>query len=120
MDMLRFHKFTIGWAWVSRLRVSDDPGGVQGDSTPTLRCTTCDRASVSGDAGHDRRPRRPRRAGALVQVQEKASRERPVLIRIETRSGHGASSTAKQIETTADIYAFLFAELGMTPRLPTE
>jgi len=53
-------------------------------------------------------------------LQEKASRERPVLIRIETRSGHGASSTAKQIETTADVYAFLFAELGVTPRLPTE
>jgi prolyl oligopeptidase len=38
-----------------------------------------------------------------------------VLIRIDTRSGHGASSTTKAIESTADLYAFLLANLGVTP-----
>ena len=39
----------------------------------------------------------------------------PVLIRIDTKSGHGASNTKKQIESTADIYAFVMYHLGMTP-----
>jgi prolyl oligopeptidase len=38
-----------------------------------------------------------------------------VLIRIETKSGHGASNVSKQIESTADIYAFLMHNLGVTP-----
>jgi prolyl oligopeptidase len=44
------------------------------------------------------------------------NRERPVLIRIDTKSGHGASSTMKSIEQTADIYSFLFLNLGVTPK----
>jgi len=50
-------------------------------------------------------------------LQEKASRETPIIVRIETKSGHGASSTTKQIESVADIYAFLFYNLGVTPKL---
>jgi prolyl oligopeptidase len=39
----------------------------------------------------------------------------PVLIRIEVKSGHGASSLTKQIEETADVFAFVFANMGVTP-----
>ncbi len=46
-------------------------------------------------------------------MQEKAGRENPVLIRIDTKSGHGASNTSKAIEQTADIYAFLLYNLGV-------
>lgn len=49
-------------------------------------------------------------------LQEKQRGEAPVLIRIETKSGHGASNTAKQIEGTANIYAFLFENLGVKPK----
>ena len=49
-------------------------------------------------------------------LQEKASPENPVLIRIETKSGHGASSTTKAIELTADIFSFIFYNLGVTPK----
>jgi prolyl oligopeptidase len=49
-------------------------------------------------------------------MQAKASKETPILIRIETSSGHGASNVTKQIETTADIYAFIMHEMGMRPR----
>ncbi len=49
-------------------------------------------------------------------LQALASRENPVLIRIETKSGHGASSLTKQLETAADIYAFMMHNLGVTPR----
>jgi prolyl oligopeptidase len=52
-------------------------------------------------------------------LQERASHENPVLIRIETKSGHGASNTTKQIEMNADIYAFIMYNLGMKPRAGT-
>jgi prolyl oligopeptidase len=48
-------------------------------------------------------------------LQALASRENPVLIRIETKSGHGASSLTKQLETTADIFAFIAHNMGLTP-----
>ena len=48
-------------------------------------------------------------------LQEKRRMTRPVLIRIETNSGHGSSNLSKAIEETADIYAFLFYNLGVTP-----
>ena len=48
-------------------------------------------------------------------LQELASQENPVLIRIETKSGHGASNLTKQLETTADIYAFIMHNMGLTP-----
>lgn len=51
-------------------------------------------------------------------LQEKAGNgPNPILIRIETKSGHGASSTTKALETTADIYSFIFYNLGITPKL---
>jgi prolyl oligopeptidase len=49
-------------------------------------------------------------------LQSLASRENPVLIRIETKSGHGASSLTKQLETTADVDAFVMYNLGVTPK----
>jgi prolyl oligopeptidase len=48
-------------------------------------------------------------------LQAGASRANPVLIRIDTNSGHGPSSTTKILEQTQDIYSFLFCNLGVTP-----
>ena len=123
MDMLRFHKFTIGWNWVADYGSSDDAGRVQGALRLLAAAQHQDGREVPGDADHDRRPRRPRRAGALVQVRRRrcrqlASQETPILIRIETKSGHGASNLTKQLETTADIYAFIMYNMGVTPVKP--
>ena len=49
-------------------------------------------------------------------LQKAANPDNPVLIRIDTKSGHGASNVAKQIEATADIYAFIMYNLGVTPK----
>jgi len=49
-------------------------------------------------------------------LQAAASPANPVLIRIETKSGHSASSTTKNIELMADVYSFLFYNLGVTPK----
>ncbi len=54
--------------------------------------------------------------GAWVRAENEqalASHDNPVLIRIETKSGHGASSTTKAIEITGDVYSFIFYNLGV-------
>lgn len=119
MDMLRFHKFTIGWAWVSDYGSPDDPEDFQtlhsyspyhnlkpGTSYPATLITTAD---------HDDRvvPGHSFKfAAALQKAQAGAD---PVLIRIETRAGHGAGKpTTKRIEEAADVLSFLYRELGMS------
>ena len=53
-------------------------------------------------------------------MQEAQGGDLPVLIRIDTKSGHGASSTTKSIEQATDIYAFLMHNLGVTPKWAAE
>ena len=77
------------------------------------------RHEVSGDAGHHGRSRRPRRAGATASSSPPRCKpprpaDTPVLIRIETRAGHGAGKpTTKLIDEAADVWAFLVAVLQM-------
>jgi prolyl oligopeptidase len=120
MDMLRFHKFTIGWNWIADYGSSDNPEEFkalyaysplhnikQGQKYPATLITTAD---------HDDRVVPAHSFKYAATLQEKASKENPVLIRIETKSGHGASNVTKQIETTADIYAFIMHNMDIAPR----
>lgn len=120
MDMLRFHKFTIGWNWVADYGSSDNPEEFQalyryspihnvreGGHYPATLITTAD---------HDDRVVPAHSFKYAATLQEKAAAANPVLIRIDTQSGHGASSTSKALDTTADIYSFLMWSLGVTPR----
>ena len=56
------------------------------------------------------------RSSTPRRCRRRASPDNPVLIRIDTKSGHGASNVTKQIEATADIYAFIMYNLGVTPK----
>jgi prolyl oligopeptidase len=120
MDMLRFQKFTIGWNWIADYGSSDNadefkalyaysplhnirPGG----KYPATLITTAD---------HDDRVVPAHSFKYAATLQTLASKDNPVLIRIETKSGHGAVSTTKAIELTADIYSFLFYSLSVTPK----
>jgi prolyl oligopeptidase len=120
MDMLRFHKFTIGWNWIADYGSSDNPEEFKalyaysplhnirkGGKYPATLITTAD---------HDDRVVPAHSFKYAATLQELASRDTPVLIRIETKSGHGASSLTKALETAADIYAFMFHNMGVVPQ----
>jgi prolyl oligopeptidase len=118
MDMLRFHKFTIGWAWVSDYGSADDPEEFKalyaysplhrikpGTSYPATLITTAD---------HDDRvvPAHSFKFAATLQAAQGG--EAPILIRIETRAGHGSGKpTGKLISEAADRLSFLVKELHM-------
>ncbi len=120
MDMLRYHKFTIGWNWKPDYGSSDDEEEFkaiykysplhnirEGVNYPATLITTAD---------HDDRVVPAHSFKYAATLQEKYRGDNPILIRIQTRSGHGASSTTKAIEETADIYSFIFYNLGTTPK----
>ncbi len=118
MDMLRFHKFTVGWGWVSDYGSSDNADEFKvlyayspmhnikpGISYPATMITTAD---------HDDRVVPAHSFKYAATLQEAYKGPNPILIRIETNSGHGSSNTKKAIEATADIYAFIFWNMGIT------
>ncbi len=119
MDMLRFHKFTIGWNWIADYGSSDNAEEFkalyaysplhnikEGGKYPATMITTAD---------HDDRvvPAHSFKYAAELQAKAGASSNNPLLIRIDTNSGHGASNTKKALETQADIYAFMFANMEL-------
>ena len=118
-DMLRYHKFTIGWAWMSELGDPGDPEQYRWlraysplhnvragpHYPPTLLLT--------GD--HDDRvvPGHSLKFAATLQAAQGG--DAPILLRVETGAGHGAGKpTAKAIATDTDILAFLEATVGTT------
>ncbi len=120
MDMLRYHTFTIGWNWAADYGRSDANEAefkalyayspihnARASKYPAILITTAD---------HDDRvvPAHSFKYAAAMQEAQKG--EYPIVIRIDTKSGHGASSTTKQLEQTADIYSFFFHNLGVNPK----
>jgi prolyl oligopeptidase len=120
MDMLRFHKFTIGWNWIADYGSSDNEAEFKAlyaySPLQNIRAGVKYPATLITTADHDDRVVPAHSFKYAATLQEKQSGDNPVLIRIETKSGHGASSTTKALETTADIYAFLFYNLGIAPK----
>jgi prolyl oligopeptidase len=121
MDMLRYQKFTIGWNWKPDYGSSDDPAQFKalyaysplhnvhaGVVYPPTLITTAD---------HDDRvvPGHSFKYAATMQANVKGG---PVLIRIDTNSGHGASSVSKTLDEVADVYSFLMFNLGVRPKYP--
>jgi len=120
MDMLRFHKFTIGWNWIADYGSSDNAGEFKAlrAYSPLHNITAGAKypATLVTTADHDDRVVPAHSFKYAATLQTAASRDNPVLIRIDTKSGHGASNVTKQIEATADIYAFIMYNLGVTPK----
>jgi prolyl oligopeptidase len=120
MDMLRFHKFTIGWNWIADYGSSDNPDEFKAlraySPLHNIREGVKYPATLITTADHDDRVVPAHSFKYAATLQEKADTSNPVLIRIDTKSGHGASSTTKAIEQVADVYSFLLYNLGVTPK----
>ncbi len=119
MDMLRYHKFTIGWAWKSDYGDPDTREGFEMNlkysPLHNLRPGTRYPATLVTTADHDDRVVPAHSFKFAARLQEVQAGPAPVLIRIETKAGHGAGKpTDKQIEERADLFAFLVRELGMS------
>lgn len=119
MDMLRYHKFTIGWNWAPDYGTSEDSKEMfeyllgysplhnlkPGTSYPATLVTTAD---------HDDRVVPAHSFKFAATLQECHQGNNPVLIRIDTKAGHGGGKPlAKVIEEQADIYGFIMYNLGM-------
>lgn len=120
MDMLRFHKFTIGWNWIADYGSSDVKEEFEAiykySPLHTLKQGVNYPATLITTADHDDRVVPAHSFKFAATLQEKQSREpsaNPVMIRIATKSGHGASNTKKALEETADLYAFTLYNLGI-------
>jgi prolyl oligopeptidase len=118
MDMLRFHKFTIGWAWVTEYGSADSVGQFpflyRYSPIHNLKAGTRYPATLITTADHDDRvvPGHSFKYAATLQAAQGGPA--PVLIRIETKAGHGAGKpTAKVIEEQTDRWAFLVHNLHM-------
>jgi prolyl oligopeptidase len=118
LDMLRFHKFTIGWAWTSDYGSSENPDEfkalVKYSPLHNLKPGTCYPATMITTADHDDRvvPAHSFKFAAAEQAAQGGSA--PVIIRIDTKAGHGAGKpTTKQIEEVADRWGFLVKALKM-------
>ena len=119
MDMLRFHKFTIGWAWAGDYGTSEDSREMfdylfayspyhnikKGEKYPAVLVTTAD---------HDDRVVPAHSFKYIARLQEYNAGKLPVLIRIDTKAGHGGGKpTAKIIDEYTDVWSFMFYQLGM-------
>lgn len=119
LDMLRFHKFTIGWAWVSDFGSPDDPAdfAVLRRYSPyhNIRSGTAYPPTMILTGDHDDRvyPAHSFKFAAALQAAQAG--DAPVLIRINTRAGHGVGKpTAMWIEEFSDMLAFLWQSFKKT------
>jgi len=124
MDMLRFHKFTIGWNWIPDYGSSDDAAEFKAlyaySPLHNIKAGAKYPATLITTADHDDRVVPAHSFKYAATLQALASRENPVLIRIETKSGHGASSLTKALESVADVYAFTMFNIGVMPHSPID
>ena len=121
MDMLRFHKFTIGAAWISDYGSSEQNEAqfkalYAISPIHNVKAGTNYPATLITTADHDDRVVPAHNFKYAAALQAGQGGDNPILIRIDTKSGHGASSTTKVLEQQTDIYAFLFTNLGVTPK----
>jgi prolyl oligopeptidase len=124
LDMLRYQNFKIAKLWVPEYGSANDPRQFDwlyayspyhhvkpGVEYPAILFMTAD-----SDSRVD--PSHAKKMAALMQAEAKngASRERPILLRIDNKAGHGMGKPVnKVVEESTDVYSFLFWQLGMTP-----
>ncbi len=124
MDMLRYHKFTIGFGWSRDYGTSEDSKEMfeylyKYSPLHSLRKGVNYPATMVTTADHDDRvvPAHSFKYAAALQDIAGSSTKNPLIIRIETKAGHGGGKpTQKIIEEIADEYSFMFYNMGFTPK----
>jgi len=119
LDMLRFHKFTIGWMWASDYGTSDDPKMfpvlLRYSPLHNIRPGTRYPATLITTGDHDDRVAPGHSFKFAAALQAAQAGDAPILIRIETAAGHGGGKPmTKWMEEAADTWAFAMAHVGMT------
>ena len=122
MDMLRFHKFTIGWAWTSDYGSSDNADDFKAlyaySPLHNLKPGTKYPPTLIATSDHDDRVVPGHSFKFAATMQDDQAGPAPVLIRIETKAGHGAGKPiSKLIDETADAWAFIAYNLHMNVEL---
>jgi prolyl oligopeptidase len=120
MDMLRFHKFTIGWAWVPEYGSSDNAEQFKNllafSPLHNLKAGVSYPATLVTTADHDDRVVPAHSFKYIATLQEKGAGPNPYLIRVDVNAGHGVGkSTSLQINEAADVWSFIYYNLGMNP-----
>jgi prolyl oligopeptidase len=123
MDMLRFHKFTIGWAWVSDYGCADNPEEFKTllaySPLHNIRPGRCYPPTLIATGDHDDRVVPGHSFKFAAALQEAQACDSPVLIRIQTKAGHGfGKPTAVLIAEEADNWAFLSRVFQVKARKP--
>ena len=123
LDMLRYHQFTIGWAWAVEYGRSDKKEDFDNlykySPLQNLKQGTTYPATLITTADHDDRVVPAHSFKFAAALQEANDGKNPTLIRIESKAGHGAGKpTSKVIEEAADIWSFVLYNLGAPPSLP--
>ncbi|MGM9476706.1 prolyl oligopeptidase family serine peptidase [Pedobacter sp. GSP4] len=118
LDMLRYHKFTVGWGWAVEYGSSDKKADfdylIKYSPLHNLKTGVNYPATLITTADHDDRVVPAHSFKFAAALQEKYRGDNPMLIRIETKAGHGAGKpTTKLIEEAADVWSFVFQNLGM-------
>ena len=125
MDMLRYHTFTAGAGWSVDYGTADDSKEMfeylrKYSPVHALKDSTEYPATLITTADHDDRVVPAHSFKFAARLQEAQAGEAPVLIRIQTKAGHGSVSTTQQIELQRDIYAFTWENMGVKPEFSEE
>ncbi|PWS32877.1 prolyl oligopeptidase family serine peptidase [Pedobacter paludis] len=118
LDMLRYHKFTVGWGWMVEYGSSDKKEDfdylIKYSPLHNVKSDVKYPATLITTGDHDDRVVPAHSFKFAATLQEKYKGENPVLIRIETKAGHGAGKpTTKLIDEASDVWSFVFQNLGM-------
>lgn len=117
LDMLRYHKFTVGWGWAVEYGSSDHKEQfdylIKYSPLHNLKKGTCYPATLITTADHDDRVVPAHSFKFAAALQEAQGCDNPALIRIDSKAGHGAGKpTAKVIDEAADIWSFVLYSMG--------
>lgn len=122
MDMLRYHKFTVGAAWAYDYGKAEDSKEMfeylrKYSPVHALKPGTAYPATLITTADHDDRVFPAHSFKFAARLQETNVSTNPTLIRVDTKSGHGSSNLSKALDVTADQFAFTWYNMGVIPPL---